>query len=66
MKEERCKNYTGLACIDGTCPIANRDTYIEYGIPLVWSCDDCHCYNGCDDCYFCRNDKCEIDEIVNN
>lgn len=22
---KRCKDYVGVACVDGSCPIANRD-----------------------------------------
>lgn len=31
---ERCKCYVGVACVDGSCPIANRDKYEEYDIPV--------------------------------
>lgn len=48
-----CPDYTGVACVNGTCPIANRDTYIEYGVPVVWDCDKCNYYRGCDDCAWC-------------
>lgn len=30
-RERRCKSYCGLSCIDGTCPIANREEYEERG-----------------------------------
>lgn len=49
---ERCKGYCGIACVDGTCPIANREEYMERGYDVVWSCDDCHFYKGCEDCVF--------------
>ena len=58
----RCKGYVGIACVDGSCPIANRDEYIEYGIPAVWSCEDCHMYKGCEYCGFCdENNQCDLD-----
>lgn len=60
---KRCPSYTGVSCIDGTCPIANRDEYQEYGIPIVWDCNECHMYRGCDDCYWCDEDnKCKLEE----
>lgn len=64
---KRCSSYTGVSCVDGSCPIANRDEYIEYGIPVTWSCDQCHIYKGCEDCYWCDNDnKCKIGEKCNS
>lgn len=48
----RCKGYCGQACIDGTCPMANRDKYMERGYDVVWSCNECYYYQGCEDCYF--------------
>ena len=66
----RCKKYCGVSCIDGSCPIANIDDYIERDYPVIRKCEDCHHYNGCEDCYFAGRDKsdplhCE-DEEVNN
>jgi hypothetical protein len=26
---KRCPEYCGVACIDGSCPIANREEYAE-------------------------------------
>ena len=45
-----CKNYVGLSCIDGTCPIANADEYEERGMDVVKKCSDCYRYKGCEDC----------------
>ena len=59
---ERCPNYTGVTCINGSCPMALREEYEEYGIPITWSCDECNYYKGCDDCYFCGENGCEIDK----
>lgn len=61
--EKRCPSYTGVACVNGSCPIANGDTYIEYGVPVVWSCDDCSAYKGCEDCCWCdENGECIVVE----
>ena len=54
---KRCKNYCGVACIDGSCPIANRDEYIERGYDVVRKCEDCYYYKGCEDCYFDGNEE---------
>ena len=32
---ERCKNYLGSACVDGSCPIANAEEYEEYGMDVI-------------------------------
>lgn len=53
MKENTpCGGYFGVACIDGVCPKANRDDYMERGIPVVENCEDCIFHDGCEDCYF--------------
>ena len=53
-----CRRYVGVACVNGTCPIANQDIYNEYGIPVVWSCEDCQYRRGCKDCCFENTDAC--------
>ena len=50
--KERCEGYCGVTCIDGTCPMANRDEYAERGYDIVHNCDECAYYKGCEDCYF--------------
>ena len=50
-----CRTYCGVACIDGTCPKANMDEYIERGYDAVRDCAECHYYRGCEDCYFNDN-----------
>ena len=35
MKQSRCPQYVGVACVDGTCPVANREEYEERGIPVT-------------------------------
>lgn len=58
----RCKAYVGLACVDGTCPIANSEEYEEYCIPVVTRCEDCSCYKGCDDCALLGTEYCDKQE----
>ena len=66
MAEKRCKSYVGVACVNGTCPIALRDEYIEYGIPVVWKCEDCHKYEGCKDCALEGTEYCDKGGINEN
>lgn len=50
-----CPNYTGVTCVNGSCPAIDG-----YGVP----CEDCWFNSGCDDCYFCGEDgECEINEM---
>lgn len=49
---KKCEAYCGVACVDGSCPIANRDDYAERGYDVVRSCDECPYYKGCEDCAF--------------
>lgn len=60
---KRCKGYCGLACVDGSCPIANREEYEDCCIPVVKNCWDCHFYKGCEDCCFLGTDFCEKGEV---
>ncbi len=59
---KRCKGYCGVTCIDGTCPKALQDEYAERGYDVVKSCNDCHYYRGCDDCYFNGNEEYPCEE----
>ena len=52
-----CKGYCGVSCIDGTCPIANRDEYEERGYDVISSCEDCNRYKGCEDCRFSEGEE---------
>ena len=58
LENERCKGYCGLTCVDGTCPMANRDEYAERGYYLIQDCDECFYYEGCKDCYFEGTEHC--------
>lgn len=50
MKPEYCPDYVGVACVDGTCPAANREEYTERCMPVISCCRDCFYYEGCKDC----------------
>lgn len=54
-----CRNYVGVACIDGTCPKANYAEYVEWDIPVIKSCRECYFYKGCEDCALAGTDYCE-------
>ena len=59
---KQCKQYCGMACVDGTCPTANREEYEEQCIPVVRNCRECHHYRGCEDCCFNGTEYC-IEEV---
>ncbi len=61
-----CVDYFGIACIDGTCPIANIDEYIERDYDVVRECYDCPYYRGCEYCYWYREDQCKYRNIVHH
>ena len=58
MYELICSGYCGLACIDGSCPIANADEYEERGYDVIRDCKYCSYYKGCEDCCFEGTDCC--------
>lgn len=63
---KRCKNYVGSACVDGTCPIANYNYYMDRGMLYfaeqysdVKKCSQCSYYRGCEDCAFDGTEYCD-------
>ena len=54
---ERCKSYVGVACVDGTCPVARADDWSNESVPV--SCDECWLYKGCEDCALYGTNECE-------
>ena len=50
----KCPEYCGVACVDGSCPLALQeqflDIYIDSGIPMIKNCKECHLNYGCLDC----------------
>lgn len=63
---KRCKDYVGAACVDGTCPIANYNHYMDKGMPDVAEqfsdvkkCSQCGYYRGCEDCALDRTEYCD-------
>lgn len=58
MPRNFCPGYCGLVCVDGTCPMANREEYAERGYDIVHNCGECHYYRGCEDCCFKNTEDC--------
>lgn len=54
-----CKQYVGAACVDGRCPLANREEFEWCGIPTPTKCRNCWYYEGCEDCVFAGTEYCE-------
>ena len=55
---KQCEEYVGVACVDGSCPIANRDEYVERGYDVVTDCNECSFYEGCEDCALSGTEYC--------
>lgn len=36
-----CNQYVGSACIDGNCPKAHVEEFLERGIDIIKSCNEC-------------------------
>lgn len=67
MTEKRCESYCGVSCVDGSCPVANRDEYAERGYDVIFDCDECWHYEGCKDCCFEGTEMCpELNKNENN
>ena len=62
---KRCKDYVGVACVNGTCPQARREEYEERGMFVPQKCDDCWMYRGCEDCALYGTEYCARDRAEN-
>lgn len=60
--EKRCGGYVGVACVDGSCPVANAEEYAERCMDVVRSCIECHYYKGCEDCALAGTEYCNEKE----
>lgn len=56
---KRCSNYVGLACVDGSCPVANADIYLSRCMEVIKSCNECFYYKGCEDCALAGTEYCD-------
>ena len=54
--KKRCRDYGGVACVNGRCPAAIREKYEEECIPVVIRCHNCFFYRGCEDCALADTD----------
>lgn len=54
----QCRNYVGVACVNGSCPMALKEKYAEQCIPTIKDCRDCWLYRGCEDCALCDTEYC--------
>lgn len=59
MDDIRCGDYVGVTCVNGFCPIANREEYAERGYDVIYNCNECPFYNGCKDCALFDTELCE-------
>lgn len=57
-----CEEYCGIACIDGSCPIARSEEYAERGYDVTHSCNECIYYEGCTDCIWAETEYCKKEE----
>lgn len=53
-----CNSYVCVSCIDGTCPMANSEIRMEYGIPFINNCNECSYYKGCSGCDLFNTECC--------
>jgi hypothetical protein len=57
--DKKCEGYVGVACVDGTCPMANCEEYEERGMDVPRGCEYCWYYKGCEDCALADTEYCE-------
>ena len=67
MRKKICKDYCGVACIDGSCPNAlledNPDYFVDvYGQSSRIKCSDCAYNEQCKDCCIPYYDDTVADE----
>lgn len=58
----KCKNYCGLACVNGSCPIALSEEMAERGIPLTKNCEECSSNKQCEDCIM--SGDCRFENLI--
>ena len=55
---KKCKNYCGVNCVNGNCPVALREEYEERCMDVIKDCSECPYYRGCEDCAFQGEEQC--------
>lgn len=53
-----CKNYVGVTCVNGGCPMALAEEYAECCMPIIRDCEDYPFNNGCEDCALSETEYC--------
>lgn len=56
-----CDQYTGVNCVNGSCPMANAEEYAERCMDVIRNCEECFFYKGCEDCAFSGTEYCDKD-----
>lgn len=59
----QCRDYVGVACVDGRCPKVQAEEYEEFGMTVIRNCADCFFYEGCKDCALSGTEYCDKSEI---
>ena len=54
----QCKNYVGVACVNGSCPMALAEEYAECCMPIIRDCEDYPFKNGCEECALSETEYC--------
>ena len=54
--------YVGVACVNGSCPVALAEQWSEYDYSFVKGCDECWLYKGCEDCGLYDGEYCTVED----
>jgi len=57
-----CPNYCGVSCVDGSCPMALSEEYVERGCDVIRDCNECIYYKGCADCCSHSTEICDMEK----
>ena len=56
-----CKDYVGVACINGTCPKTIKEEYEEQSRSII-HCGQCFLNMGCEDCALAGTEYCKTED----
>ncbi|RRK32133.1 hypothetical protein EBB54_12725 [Schaedlerella arabinosiphila] len=54
-----CRDYVGVACVDGTCPKTVKEECEEYSRSAM-RCSQCFLNKGCEDCALADTEYCSV------
>ena len=57
-----CRDYVGISCVDGTCPMANPPEHMEAARFSRKTCRSCFSYEGCRDCALAGTEYCSSND----